>query len=128
MADSRQIIQLELDKGEEFFYIDAEGNTDDVHLELTREDLIDLQVRPAHSLFSLDYLKDMNKAIPGDSASEADLEAVGAAADVDLLEFEQLYTVIDPDAIDALCAHTRRTDGRIRVSDPPATAPEVAGD
>lgn len=85
----------------------------------------------------------------GDSASEAVLEAVGAAAGVDPLELEPLYAVVDPDAIDALCAHARRTDGnrahilrfsyagfdvdvrtdgRIRVSDPPATSGAVAGD
>ncbi|GGL46298.1 DNA polymerase sliding clamp [Halocalculus aciditolerans] len=49
------------------FYIDAEGDTDDVHLELDRDDLIDLDAGDAHSLFSLDYLKDMNKAIPKDA-------------------------------------------------------------
>ncbi|WP_114578000.1 DNA polymerase sliding clamp [Saliphagus sp. LR7] len=60
-------ITLGVDDGEEYFYVDAEGDTDDVHLELTEEDLIDLQTGPAHSLFSLDYLKDMNKAIPTDA-------------------------------------------------------------
>jgi proliferating cell nuclear antigen len=49
------------------FYVDAEGDTDDVHLELGAEDLISLTPGPAHSLFSLDYLKDMNKAIPKDT-------------------------------------------------------------
>ncbi len=58
-------IALGIDEGGEFFYVSAEGDTDDVHLELTEADLIDLQLGPAHSLFSLDYLKDMNKAIPG---------------------------------------------------------------
>ncbi|PSP89526.1 DNA polymerase sliding clamp [Halobacteriales archaeon QS_4_69_34] len=60
-------IALGVDEGDEQFYVDAEGDTDDVHLELDREDLIDLAVGPAHSLFSLDYLKDMNRAIPGDA-------------------------------------------------------------
>ncbi|WP_207586417.1 DNA polymerase sliding clamp [Halomontanus rarus] len=60
-------IALGVDDADEFFYVNAEGDTDDVHLELTLEDLIDLQVGPAHSLFSLDYLKDMNKAIPADA-------------------------------------------------------------
>ncbi|MDG5758491.1 hypothetical protein QA600_03960 [Natronococcus sp. A-GB1] len=85
----------------------------------------------------------------GDSASEAVLDAVGTAADVDPLELEPLYAVIDPDAIDSLCAHARRTagnrthslrfsyagfdvdvrtDGRIRVSDPSAASSTVAGD
>ncbi|MFB6183351.1 MAG: DNA polymerase sliding clamp [Haloarculaceae archaeon] len=60
-------IALGVDETEDIFYVDAEGDTDDVHFELTREDLIDLTAGPAHSLFSLDYLKDMNKAIPKDA-------------------------------------------------------------
>jgi len=59
-------IALGVDAEEEVFYVDAEGDTDDVHLELTREDLIDLEAGAARSLFSLDYLKDMNKALPKD--------------------------------------------------------------
>ena len=60
-------IALGVDADEELFYVDAEGDTDDVHLELTREDLIDLTAGDARSLFSLDYLQDMNKAIPSDA-------------------------------------------------------------
>jgi proliferating cell nuclear antigen len=60
-------IALGVESGNELFYVDAEGDTDDVHLELDEGDLIDLQVGPAHSLFSLDYLKDMNKAIATDA-------------------------------------------------------------
>ncbi|WP_255169493.1 DNA polymerase sliding clamp [Natrononativus amylolyticus] len=66
-------IALGVDEAEEYFYVDAEGDTDDVHLELTRDELIDLQTGSAHSLFSLDYLKDMNKAIPGDAEVTLDL-------------------------------------------------------
>jgi len=66
-------IALGVDEAEELFYVDAEGDTDDVHLELGLEDLIDLDVGSAHSLFSLDYLKDMNKAIPRDGEVAIDL-------------------------------------------------------
>ena len=66
-------IALGVDPDEEVFYVDAEGDTDDVHLELTREDLIDLVAGEARSLFSLDYLKDMNKAIPKDAEVEIEL-------------------------------------------------------
>jgi proliferating cell nuclear antigen len=66
-------IALGVDADEELFYVDAEGDTDDVHLELTREDLIDLVAGEARSLFSLDYLKDMNKAIPKDAEVEVEL-------------------------------------------------------
>jgi proliferating cell nuclear antigen len=66
-------IALGVDADEELFYVDAAGDTDDVHLELTREDLIDLVAGEARSLFSLDYLKDMNKAIPKDAEVEIEL-------------------------------------------------------
>ncbi len=60
-------IELGVDEDEETFYVKAEGDTDDVHLELGAGDLIDLVVGSASSLFSLDYLKDMNRAIPADA-------------------------------------------------------------
>ena len=66
-------IRLRVDESDEAFYIEAEGDTDDVDLKLTREDLIALTAGPANSLFSLDYLKDMNKAIPGDAEVPVEL-------------------------------------------------------
>ncbi|MFW6384942.1 MAG: DNA polymerase sliding clamp [Halodesulfurarchaeum sp.] len=57
-------IALGVNTDAEHFYVTAEGDTDDVKLELGPEDLISLELGDAHSLFSLDYLKDMNKAIP----------------------------------------------------------------
>ncbi|WP_277554775.1 DNA polymerase sliding clamp [Halobaculum limi] len=66
-------IRLRVDEAEESFFIEAEGDTDDVDLRLDREDLIDLQAGPADSLFSLDYLKDMNKAIPSDAEVRVEL-------------------------------------------------------
>jgi proliferating cell nuclear antigen len=60
-------IALGVDADAETFYVDAEGDTDDVHFELEREDLLSLEAGSARSLFSLDYLKDMNKAIPNDA-------------------------------------------------------------
>jgi len=66
-------IALGVDADEELFYVDAAGDTDDVHLELAREDLIDLVAGEARSLFSLDYLKDMDKAIPKDAEVEIEL-------------------------------------------------------
>ncbi|XVH32910.1 DNA polymerase sliding clamp [Haloferacaceae archaeon DSL9] len=66
-------IALRVDEADEAFYIEAEGDTDDVDLKLTRDDLISLSVGPADSLFSLDYLKDMNKAIPKDAEVTVDL-------------------------------------------------------
>ena len=66
-------IALRVDESEESFYIEAEGDTDDVDLKLERDDLIDLTAGAADSLFSLDYLKDMNKAIPNDTEVTIDL-------------------------------------------------------
>jgi proliferating cell nuclear antigen len=66
-------IRLRVDEEEEAFYIEAEGDTDDVDLKLSREDLIQLTAGPADSLFSLDYLKDMNKAIPSDAEVTVEL-------------------------------------------------------
>lgn len=59
-------VELIIDPDDEAFRVHAEGDTDDVDLELSRDDLIDLEVGAADSLFSLDYLKDLNKAIPKD--------------------------------------------------------------
>ncbi len=66
-------IALRVDEEAETFHIEAEGDTDDVDLELGTDDLIDLQAGPANSLFSLDYLKDMNKAIPSDAEVTVEL-------------------------------------------------------
>jgi len=66
-------IRLRVDETEETFHIEAEGDTDDVDLKLTAEDLINLTAGPADSLFSLDYLKDMNKAINADAEVRVEL-------------------------------------------------------
>ena len=57
-------IALGVDPDSKTFYIRAKGDTDDVQLELKQDEVISLQPALAHSLFSLDYFKDMNKAIP----------------------------------------------------------------
>jgi proliferating cell nuclear antigen len=66
-------ISLRVDEEEERFHVEAEGDTDDVDLTLTKADLIALTAGPAASLFSLDYLKDMNKAIPKDAEVTVEL-------------------------------------------------------
>ena len=58
---------------DEVFVMEAEGDTDDVHFEATREDLIDLTEAEADALYSLDYLKDLNKGINSDSEVAIDL-------------------------------------------------------
>ena len=66
-------IALSVSESDETFVVEAEGDTDDVRLELDRDDLIDLQAGDARSLFSLDYLKDMDKAIPSDAEVRVEL-------------------------------------------------------
>ncbi|MGM0592617.1 MAG: DNA polymerase sliding clamp [Halobacteriota archaeon] len=66
-------IALRVDEDAETFHVEAEGDTDDVDFEVSRDELIDLAAGPAKSLFSLDYLKDMNKAIPGDAEVTVEL-------------------------------------------------------
>jgi proliferating cell nuclear antigen len=66
-------INLRVDEDEATFHIEAEGDTDDVDFEMGAGDLIDLDPGPASSLFSLDYLKDMDKAIPGDAEVTVEL-------------------------------------------------------
>jgi len=66
-------INLRVDEDAETFHIEAEGDTDDVDFEMGSDDLIALEAGPADSLFSLDYLKDMNKAIPGDAEVTVEL-------------------------------------------------------
>ena len=45
----------------EVFFMEAEGDTDNVRLEMTKDQLIDLKSGEARSLFSLDYLTDISK-------------------------------------------------------------------
>jgi len=66
-------INLRVDESAETFHIEAEGDTDDVDFEMGTDELIRLDAGPANSLFSLDYLKDMNKAIPGDAEVTVEL-------------------------------------------------------
>ncbi|WP_049902513.1 DNA polymerase sliding clamp [Halococcus agarilyticus] len=47
------------------FYVEAEGDTDDVSLVLSEDDLVAFTPDDAHSLFSLDYLQAIDRAIAG---------------------------------------------------------------
>lgn len=60
-------ITLQVDEREECFIANAEGDTDDVDLELSGDDLEDADWGSAYSLFSLEYLKDLRKPIPSDT-------------------------------------------------------------
>ncbi|MDY6775220.1 MAG: DNA polymerase sliding clamp [Halobacteria archaeon] len=49
------------------FFMHAEGDTDDVRVDLSKDEIIGIEGEEARSLFSLDYLDDMSKAIPNDA-------------------------------------------------------------
>ncbi|MFP8956020.1 DNA polymerase sliding clamp [Natrialbaceae archaeon A-CW3] len=57
-------LEFDLDKADERFAVLAEGDTDDVSLTLSADDLIDLTPAEARSIFSVDYLTAINRAMP----------------------------------------------------------------
>lgn len=60
-------ITLQVNENTEQFIMSARGDTDEIELDLEEDDLIDFIVGSADSMYSLDYLSDMNKAIPRDA-------------------------------------------------------------
>jgi proliferating cell nuclear antigen len=66
-------LRLQVDERAERFFIEAEGDTDDVAIELTCDQLESLVSGRADSLYSLDYLREMNRAIPEDSTVTLEL-------------------------------------------------------
>lgn len=89
-------IILGVDEQEKIFTVDAEGDTDDVHLELDEATLLSLTPGDANSIYSLDYLKDMDKAIPADAELTIELGEEFPA----MMSYEKVYTDTDAD-IDA---------------------------
>lgn len=57
-------VKFEVNVRDKQFVTSAEGDTDDVHLEVDGEDLEDVEWGEASSLYSLDYLKDLRTPIP----------------------------------------------------------------
>jgi proliferating cell nuclear antigen len=57
---------LALGVGDESFYVRAEGDTDSVDVEFPAGDCEAFDPGPAHSLFSLQYLSSVNRAVPTD--------------------------------------------------------------
>lgn len=60
-------VAIGMEDTENVLYVEAEGDTDDILLTLEEDDLIESSPGPAHSLFSLDYLADIDRTIPHDS-------------------------------------------------------------
>ncbi|NEU57861.1 DNA polymerase sliding clamp [Halorussus sp. MSC15.2] len=59
-------LALGIDAEEDAFFVEAEGDTDDVSLVLTADDLVEVRPGEARSLFSLDYLSVIGRAMPSD--------------------------------------------------------------
>jgi proliferating cell nuclear antigen len=60
-------IELGVRPDEEIFYAHAEGDTDDVMIELDRDELIAFSAGEALSLFSIDYMLDIKSPIDSDA-------------------------------------------------------------
>lgn len=59
-------LALGVDEADAALYVDAEGDTDHVSLRLAAVDLKAFDAGDAHSLFSLDYLRDVTTPMPAD--------------------------------------------------------------
>lgn len=62
------------DAAENTFCVHGEGDTDDVDLELGPEDLFEMDLSDSESLYALEYLKDLRKAMPSGSDDEITLQ------------------------------------------------------
>ncbi|WP_232703091.1 DNA polymerase sliding clamp [Halobacterium wangiae] len=80
---------LALGVEDDALYVRAEGDTDSIEVEFPSEDCAAFDAGPAHSLFSLDYLASVNRAVPTDRpvrlrfGEEAPVEAAFDIADGD---------------------------------------------
>ena len=61
-------IKFTMNDAPEQFSVEAEGDTDDVSLEIDSEELEDVTAADVEALFSLDYLKDLVRTIPKGTA------------------------------------------------------------
>lgn len=59
-------LSLGIDDAEEEFYVEAEGDTDDVSLALSADELVAFTPGDAHSIYSLDYLTAIDRVMPRD--------------------------------------------------------------
>ncbi|MFC7230070.1 DNA polymerase sliding clamp (plasmid) [Salinirubellus salinus] len=57
-------IRFRCDEAEASVYIEAEGDTDNVSLELADDDLVALSAADGNALYSLDYVNDISKQFP----------------------------------------------------------------
>jgi proliferating cell nuclear antigen len=57
-------ISFRCDESEATVYVEAEGDTDDINLKLTEDDLSELTAVDGQALYSLDYIEDISKQFP----------------------------------------------------------------
>ncbi|EFW92228.1 Proliferating cell nuclear antigen, PCNA [Haladaptatus paucihalophilus DX253] len=57
-------VTLGIDEERDSFYAEATGDTDDVSLAVPADELVDFSPGDAHSLFSIDYLRAIDRAMP----------------------------------------------------------------
>jgi proliferating cell nuclear antigen len=62
-------VTLRVDEEAETFIVKAEGDTDDVHLELDEDDLAEITAADATSMFSLEYMQSIAKPVPANTAA-----------------------------------------------------------
>lgn len=87
-------ITLRLDPDTEQFVAEASGDTDDVELTRDVNDLSDATIKPANSLFSLDYLTEIKTPIPTDTTLDISLgEDLPATIDLTLGQLTAQYAL-----------------------------------
>lgn len=59
-------LEMGVDEGDERFYVRADGDTDTVAVDFPAGDCEEFDAGTAHSLFSLQYLSAVNRAVPAD--------------------------------------------------------------
>lgn len=59
-------LRMGIDQQRDIFYMVAEGDIDGMHMTLGQDDLEELETAKAYGLYSLDYLKEISRAIPHD--------------------------------------------------------------
>ena len=60
-------LRMGIDSERDIFYMDAEGDVDDMHVTFDRQDVEFTDVAKAYGNYSLNYLEDIRKALPPDT-------------------------------------------------------------
>jgi len=66
-------VRFGVDEGAATFFADADGDTDDIHIEHVSDELRALTAAEVQSIFSIDYLDDIAATVPKDAAVTLEL-------------------------------------------------------